>query len=110
MCALAYAKEALERHGSSGQPLWPVVPSSLYGAFITQRLGSIRVLVISYDASVHGWGAIIRTNPNEEGTVVVGGFRMAMEDLGTAFLDPAQLGEDPAAQNLPRSPRGFSGS
>jgi hypothetical protein len=107
MCALAYAKEALERHGESGQPLWPVVPSSLYGAFLTQRLGPIRVLVISYDASVHGWGAIIRTNPNEEGTVVVGGFRTAMEDLGTAFLDPAQLGEDPAAQIYREALAGF---
>ena len=107
MRALAYAQEALVRFGESGQPLWPVVASSLYGAFLTRRLGPIRALVISYDASVHGWGAIIRTTPDDEGVIVVGGFRLAMDELGSAFLDPAQLGEDPAAQVYREALAGF---
>ena len=105
--ALDYAKEALDRFGESGQPLWPVVPSSLFCAFMERRLASIRVLLISYDASVHGWGAVIRTSPDEEGVVAVGGFRLALAAMGKAFLDPAQLGEDPAAQVYREALGGF---
>ena len=96
--ALAFARAAMDRFGTAGQPLWPIVPSSLYGAFVERRLGPIKVLLITYDASVHGWGAVVRTAPDEPGMVVTGGYRQAIPILGAAFLDPAQLGEDPAAQ------------
>ena len=32
--ALEFMRVVLERYGAVGQPLWPVVPSSLYGAFL----------------------------------------------------------------------------
>jgi len=32
--ALEFMHIAMERYGDAGQPLWPVVPSSLYGAFL----------------------------------------------------------------------------
>jgi hypothetical protein len=32
-----------------GQPLWPVVPSSLYGAFLTGKERDDRILVITFD-------------------------------------------------------------
>ena len=51
--ALAFMRDAMERFGEHGQPLWPTVPSSFYGAFLEGRLGAISALVISYDASVH---------------------------------------------------------
>ena len=54
--SLSFLEEAMIRHGSAGQPLWPLAPSFLY------------------DASVHGWGAILRTSAAAPGTEVVGGF------------------------------------
>ena len=96
--ALDYALEAIQRGGDTGQPLWPVEPSSFHGAFLRRALGPIKALVVSYDASVHGWGAVARTSPDEPGRVFVGGYRQALELLGEAFLEPASLGDTPAAQ------------
>ncbi len=44
----------MEKYGTAGQPLWPVVPSSLYGAFLAGEERDTRILVITFDASVHG--------------------------------------------------------
>ena len=96
--ALALAEEIIAVYGETGQPIWPTVPSSFFGRFLAGELGDIRPLVITYDASVHGWGAILRTSPGEAGREIVGGYTEARELLGAAFLDPAQLGDDPAAQ------------
>jgi hypothetical protein len=57
-----------------GQPLWPVVPSSLYGAFLAGEAREVRILVITFDASVDGWGAVVRSSPDEKGTEIVGGY------------------------------------
>ena len=67
---------ALRERGSAGQPE-PIVPSSLYCAVTEGRLRDLRVLVISYDASVFVWGAIIRESrsADSEGSAVAGGFR-----------------------------------
>ena len=96
--ALDFALEAIERFGDEGQPIWPAEPSSFYGAFLRQDLGTVEALVISYDASTHGWGAVARTRPDEPGRVFVGGYRQALELLGAAYLEPASLSETPAAQ------------
>jgi hypothetical protein len=96
--ALAFMREAMERFGNAGQPLWPTVPSSFYSAFLEGRLGGVHALVITYDASVHGWGAVIRTSPEDPGLTIVGGYRLAQELLGEAFVDPAALGDNPTAQ------------
>jgi hypothetical protein len=96
--ALDFAHEAMHALGKEGQPLWPTVPSSFFGAFTRGELGEVKPLVITYDASVHGWGAVIRTSPEEPGLVVSGGYRQALDLLGANFLDPAGLGEGPAAQ------------
>ena len=58
--ALEFMRIAMERYGDAGQPLWPVVPSSLYGAFLAGEAPDARILVITFDASVDGWGAVIR--------------------------------------------------
>ena len=65
--ALNFVALSLREKGSAGQPIWPIVPSSLYCAFTAGRLRDLRVLVISYDASVHGWGAIILESADPEG-------------------------------------------
>ena len=93
--------------GMVGQPLWPVVPSSLYGAFLAQEETDARVLVITFDASVHGWGAVLRTSPDEPGAEVVGGFRLAADLLGGAFIEPSALPDCPAAQVYRETLAGF---
>ena len=41
--------------------LWPVVPSSLYGAFLAGEQCDASNLGITFDTSVHGWAAALRT-------------------------------------------------
>ena len=98
LAALEFIRRCLERLGSAGQPLWPVVASSLYGAFLDGRLAGVRVLVITYDASVFGWGAVIRATHEDRGHVIVGGFRMELNLCGEGHLGPSTAADDPAAQ------------
>ncbi len=96
--ALDFIKRCLERFGTVGQPLWPLIASSMYGAFLDGRLSGLRVLVITYDASVYGWGAVILATHEDQGRVVVGGFRTALDLLGSAYLEPSTASDDPSAR------------
>ena len=96
--ALDFVARALRERGSAGQPIWPIVPSSLYCAFTEGRLRDLLVLVISYDASVFGWRAIIKESADSEGYAVAGGFREAHSLLGADFLLPLDRVSSPAAQ------------
>jgi hypothetical protein len=62
--ALEFMRTAMEKYGGRhvGQPLWPVVSSSLYGAFLAGEERDARIRVITFDASVHGWAAVLRTS------------------------------------------------
>lgn len=66
--------DLVERFAPLGSPMWPYVPSSLYGRFLRGELAGMRLVVIIWDSSVHGWGAIIRWWDNFEGELVVGTF------------------------------------
>jgi hypothetical protein len=55
-------------------------------------------LVITFDASVHGWAAVLRTAPHDPCIEVVGGFRTAVDLLGSAFISPTAPPDCPAAQ------------
>jgi hypothetical protein len=105
--ALEFMSTAMERYGDAGQPLWPVVPSSLYGAFLAGEAKEVCILVITFDASVDGWGAVVRSSPDERGTEVVGGYRLAPPILGRAFVDPAALPACPASQVYRETLAGF---
>jgi hypothetical protein len=96
--ALEFMRIAMERYGDAGQPLWPVVPRSLYGAFLDGEATEARILVITFDAIVDGWGAVIRSSPDERGTKLVGGYRLSAPILGRAFVDPAELPPCPTSQ------------
>ena len=96
--ALDFMRQAMESYSADGQPIWPLVPSSVYGAFLSGRLRWLRILVITYDASIHGWGAVVRTAPDEEGHTLVGGFRVAQLRLRGPYLESPLPGDDPAAQ------------
>jgi hypothetical protein len=69
---LEFMHIAMERYGDAGQPLWPVVPSSLYGVSLACEATETRIVVITFDASVDGWGAVIRSSPDDGGTELVG--------------------------------------
>ncbi len=49
-----FLRVAMDKYGNAGQLLWPVVPSSLYGAFMAGEERDARILVFTFDASVHG--------------------------------------------------------
>ena len=65
--ALKFMSVALVKYGTVDQPLWPVVPSSLYGAFLALEEIDALVFVINFVASMHCWGAALSTSPDEPG-------------------------------------------
>ena len=48
--ALRFLQSAIDGYSALGQPIWPVVPSSLYAAFCQNRLGNLRVLVVRHSS------------------------------------------------------------
>ena len=61
--ALEFVRKAMEQYISGGQPIWPVVPSSLYGAFLAEEDPDLNLLMITFDASVDGWAALLQRRP-----------------------------------------------
>jgi hypothetical protein len=41
--AVEFMRTAMDKYGNVGQPLWPVVPSSLYGAFLAGEERNARI-------------------------------------------------------------------
>ncbi len=70
--ATVFVRGILEEYAETGRPLWPPVPSSLYAAFLARDITLSRVVVISWDASVRGWGALVRSMAHPDGKVIVG--------------------------------------
>jgi hypothetical protein len=66
--------DIVERFSGVGAPMWPHVPSSLYGRFLKRDLSGLRVVVIIWDSSAYGWGAYLRWWDNFEGKRIVGTF------------------------------------
>lgn len=54
----------MEKYCKAVQPLWSVVQSSLSCAFLAGEESDARVLAINFDASIHGWAAVLRTSPD----------------------------------------------
>jgi hypothetical protein len=65
LLALDFMRVAAARYGDAGQPLWPVALSSMYGAFLAGEAMDVRILVITLDASVDCWGAVVSSSPEE---------------------------------------------
>jgi hypothetical protein len=70
--AAVFIRGVLEDHAFPGRPLWPFVPSSLYAAFLAGETGDAHIVVITWDASLHGWGMVLRWWANREGKVIIG--------------------------------------
>jgi hypothetical protein len=64
--------KVVQRYAEIGAPLWPHVPSSLFGLFLRGGATHLRLFELVWDASEHGWGAIFRRNPTDEGLLLVG--------------------------------------
>jgi hypothetical protein len=67
-----FLRHVLEDYADKGVPLWPFVPSTLYDAFLAGETGAAHIIAITWDASLHGWGMVLRSRDNLTGTVVVG--------------------------------------
>jgi hypothetical protein len=70
--AAIFIRGVLEDYAELGRPLWPPVASSLYDAFLSGSTGDARVVIFSWDSSVHGWGAVLRWWACPDGKVIVG--------------------------------------
>ena len=103
--ALRLAIHALADYTPRGIPMWPLIASSLYGAFLDGCLRNLEVLVITFDASVHGLGACARTSPCDPGLVLVGGFRELDNLLDAPYLAAFTQDDGPAAQSAQGSVR-----
>ncbi len=73
--AAVFIRQVLEVYTTVGRPLWPPVPSSLYYSFTAGLTGDARVVTITWDSSVHGWGAVVRLCDNLDCKVIVGSLR-----------------------------------
>jgi hypothetical protein len=62
-----FVRATLEEYAESGRPLWPPIPSSLYAAFLAGYIAHIRVVAISRDSSVRGWGARVSSAAHPDG-------------------------------------------
>jgi hypothetical protein len=95
--ALEFMHVAVARYGDAGQPPWPVALSSLYGALLAGGAKSARILAITFDASVDGWGpwcAPHRRKVARRSSAVI--FRLPL--FVKAFVDPAAHPACPAPQ------------
>jgi hypothetical protein len=70
--AAVFIRGVLEDYALRGRRLWPFVPSSIYAAFLAGETGSAHIASITWDASLHGWGAVFRWWDNREGLTLVG--------------------------------------
>ena len=51
------------QYGSAGQPIWPLPPASLYGAFLSGSATSFPTAVLTAFALPSGWGFSLRLHP-----------------------------------------------
>jgi hypothetical protein len=101
--AAVFIRGVLGEYATRGRPLWPFVPSTLHAAFLAGETGLARIVVITWDASLHGWGMTLRWWANQEGKVIVGSLpdtedmshQVRRETLaGTLALEAAALEVD----------------
>ena len=70
--AAVFIRGVLGEFSTAGRPLWPFVASTLHAAFLAGETGDARIAVITWDASLHGWGVSLRLWANRDGKVIIG--------------------------------------
>jgi hypothetical protein len=68
--AEVFIRGVLKEYAFHGSPLWSFV--SLYAAFLAGETSPARIATITWDASLHGWGMVLRWWDNRDGKVFVG--------------------------------------
>ena len=68
----AFLRGVLEYYAFRGRRLWPLIASTLHAAFLAGETGSAHIAVITWDASLHGWGMVLRWWANRDGKTIVG--------------------------------------
>ena len=89
----------MHKHGC---PLWSLVPSSEYGAFLALRPSSScqPIIVGSSDASYLRWAFQFQTSPEKPPVLIVGSFRTLSELLQPLMLLAQLPSEDPDIQSI----------
>jgi hypothetical protein len=72
--AVQYSIDTITRWGHVGRPMWPLPASTAYHIFLSRRIPNAKTAALIWDASIHGWGAVLRTSPEDQGLVMVGTF------------------------------------
>ena len=68
----AFLRGVLEDYAFRGRRLWPLVASTLHAAFMAGETGLAHIVVVTWDASLHGWGMVLRWWANRDGKTIVG--------------------------------------
>jgi hypothetical protein len=83
------------------------VRTLLLRRFLAGEAKDAYILVFTFDASVDGWGPVLRSLPEESGRKIVGGYRLTAPLFGKAFVDPAAHSACPASQVFRETLAGF---
>ncbi len=67
-----FIREVLEKFAFRGRSLWPPVPSTLHEAFLAGATEPTSVVVLTWDAALHGWGLVLHWWDNRNGKVIIG--------------------------------------
>jgi hypothetical protein len=67
-----FLQQVIPQFQAHGRPIRNLPPSSLYGAFLRGELRGTRTVVITYDASVHGYAGLLRFDPADQGEWCIG--------------------------------------
>jgi hypothetical protein len=70
--AALFIRDVIEEFAIKGRPLWPLVSSTLHASFIANETGAAHIAVVTWDASLHGWGMVLRWWNNKDGVVIIG--------------------------------------
>ena len=68
----AFLHAVPEDYAFHGRRLWPLVASTLHAAFLAGETGSAHIVVVTWDASLHGWDMVLRWWANCDGKTIVG--------------------------------------
>ena len=72
--AVDYCISTIVSYGSQGRPHWLVPASSVYLTSLAGDSAGVRIATLVWDAIVHGWGAVFRTEATTPCLLLIGTF------------------------------------
>ena len=101
--AVACLQLALHQFGTRGQPLWPILPSSLYGQFLAVPPAPIAPTVLTVFAFPSGWGFSLRTPHDPLGSTMHGHWTDAAGLLTADWMSPGPTNASGAPHSYAQS-------